>query len=79
MKKIIILFAFALFTITAGAQETKATKAACCANKEASAKTMTADEIAKCQAKCKSEGKVCTANEKVTCKKDEKKCCAKKA
>jgi hypothetical protein len=80
MKKFIILAVFALITITAGAQEKKPTaKASCCANKEVSAKTMTADEVAKCQAKCKAEGKVCSANQKATCKKDGKKCCATKA
>jgi hypothetical protein len=39
---------------------------------------MTSEELAKCQAKCKAEGKVCTADKKAECKKDPKKCCAKK-
>ncbi|SEA91091.1 hypothetical protein SAMN05443667_111141 [Flavobacterium gillisiae] len=64
MKKILLILAIALFTVTVGAQEAKtvvkatANKDACCAKKE-SAKTMTADEIAKCKVKCKAEGKKC--------------------
>lgn len=77
MKKIITVLAIVLFTITASAQEVKTTKSAtkesCCA------KSMSANDVAKCQAKCKAEGKVCTADAKATCKKDEKKCCSKKA
>jgi hypothetical protein len=84
MKKIIVLLAFALFSITVSAQQTKPAvkettkKESCCANKNVASKTMTAEEIAKCQAKCKAEGKVCTVNEKSACKNDKKKCCSKK-
>lgn len=77
MKKIVIAFAIVLFTISASAQQAKSTKSttkeSCCA------KTMSADEVAKCQAKCKAEGKVCTAKETAKCNTKEKKCCAKKA
>jgi hypothetical protein len=78
MKKIFTVLAVVLFTISASAQTAKTTtksakKESCCA------KTMSADEVAKCQAKCKAEGKVCSANQKATCKKDGKKCCATKA
>ena len=85
MKKIFIALAIVLFTINASAQEAKAVanetpkKEACCVKHDANAKAMTSEEIAKCQAKCKAEGKVCSADVKATCKKDEKKCCAKKA
>jgi len=74
MKKLLTVLAIVLFTINASAQETKPVtkQASCCA------KAMTSEEIAKCQEKCKAEGKVCTAGEKAACKKDEKKCCAKK-
>jgi hypothetical protein len=83
MKKIIILFAIALFTINATAQQTKPVakattkKATYCAKQDATAKIMTPDEISKCQAKCKAEGKKCTAEEMAKCPKDSKKCCAK--
>ena len=65
MKKILTIVAIALFTFTAGAQEKNvvakevAKKEKCCAKKESAAKTMTADEIAKCKIKCKAEGKKC--------------------
>ncbi|NDP26324.1 MAG: hypothetical protein GZ087_02695 [Flavobacterium sp.] len=83
MKKISILFAIALFTINVSAQQTKPVakettkKATCCAKQEANAKIMTPDEIARCQAKCKAEGKKCTAEEMAKCPKESKKCCAK--
>lgn len=83
MKKLLTVLAIVLFTINANAQEAKAVanetpkKEACCAKHDA--KAMTSEEIAKCQAKCKAEGKVCSAGEMAQCKKDEKKCCAKKA
>ena len=74
MKKVFTIAAIALFTLSIGAQtKPETTKTASCCSK-----TMSADEIAKCQAKCKAEGKVCTA-EKSNSKKNEKKCCAKKA
>jgi hypothetical protein len=74
MKKLLTVLAFALFTLSVSAQETKpAKKQSCCA------KTMTAEEKAKCEAKCKADGKVCTANEKKECKTEAKSCCAKKA
>ncbi|MEZ7497162.1 hypothetical protein QO200_00230 [Flavobacterium sp. Arc3] len=81
MKKIFILAAFALFTITTSAQEAKAApkkevkEKKCCA-KETDSKAMTAAEVAKCKAKCKAEGKKCDATMAGT---EEKKCCAKKA
>lgn len=66
MKKLFTVLAIALFTISVSAQQTKpATKTP--AKKESC-----------CAKKCTAEGKVCTADEKATCKKDEKKCCAKK-
>lgn len=67
MKKIIIVLAIALFSINTNAQDK-----ACCTHKE----TMSTEEVAKCKAKCKAEGKKCDA--KVTEKKG-KSCCAKKA
>ena len=71
MKKILIAFAIVLFTIHAGAQETKAAvKTESCSAKHAS---MTPEEKKKCEAKCKAEGKKCTAEEKA-----KKSCCAKK-
>lgn len=85
MKKLLTVLAIVLFTINASAQEANAVaketpkKEACCAKHDANAKAMTSDEIAKCQEKCKAEGKVCSAGEMAQCKKEEKKCCAKKA
>jgi len=86
MKKILTVLTIVLFTINASAQQTKTVanettkKESCCAKHDAKAKTMTPDEIAKCQAKCKAEGKKCTKDEMAKCdKKEEKKCCAKKA
>lgn len=69
MKKIIIALAVVLFTINVGAQETNpaAKKESC--NK----KGMTAEEKEKCEAKCKAEGKKCTAEDK-----SKKSCCSKK-
>lgn len=64
MKKIIIVLAIALFTINTNAQD----KAKCCAHKE----TMSTEEVAK----CKAEGKKCTAKATTA---EGKKCCAKKA
>lgn len=78
MKKIIILLAFGLFAINASAQQTNPNNKGTTKNCTTS-KSMSAEEIAKCQAKCKAEGKVCTVNEKSACKNDKKKCCAKKA
>lgn len=82
MKKILTVLAIVLFTINAGAQEKPAAKEdskkeSCSAKHDASAKTMTADEIEKCQAKCKAEGKECTAD-MTKCKTTAKSCCAKK-
>lgn len=76
MKKILIGFAVVLFTINVGAQQAKTTKAI--AKKEScSTKTMTAQEIAKCQEKCKVEGKICSAAKMSKGKKEAKSCCAK--
>tara|TARA_R110000868_G_scaffold145993_1_gene366588 strand:+ start:11233 stop:11481 length:249 start_codon:yes stop_codon:yes gene_type:complete len=81
MKKITTLLAIALFTINASAQEAKPAntektkKESCCMAKESHTKTMSAEDVAICQAKCKAEGKKCDAK---TSKKEDKKCCAKK-
>lgn len=61
MKKILTVLTIVLFTINASAQDTKATAK---------------EEKAKCEAKCKAEGKKC---DKKMAKADGKKCCAKKA
>lgn len=75
MKKILIIVAVVLFTINAGAQQTKSaeTKTESCAAKHDHSK-MTPEEKKKCEAKCKAEGKKCTAEAKTT----GKSCCAKK-
>ncbi|MFE3870908.1 hypothetical protein ACFX5F_06695 [Flavobacterium sp. ZS1P70] len=93
MKKIGILLAMALFTITATAQEVKpdvkekAKNESCCA-KDSNVKAMTVAEMEKCQAKCKAEGKKCNAKMAQTegkkcdatmAKAEGKKCYAKKA
>ena len=87
MKKIGVLLAMALFTITVGAQETKPDVKEK-AKKESNEKAMTAAELEKCQAKCKVEGKKCDAKMAQTegkkcgatmAKAEGKKCCAKKA
>jgi len=71
MKKILIAFAIVLFTINAGAQQTTpATKTEACSSNHTK---MTAEEKKNCEAKCKAEGKKCTAE-----KKAKKSCCAKK-
>lgn len=94
MKKIITIVAFGLFTLNAAAQEAKpvvqekAKKEWCCAAKASDEKAMTAAEVAKCQEKCKSEGKKCdTTMAQAEGKKcddkmataEGKKCCMKKA
>lgn len=77
MKKIITIFAIALFTINASAQEVKpakkekAKKESCCKAKQSDTKTMSVEDVAKCQKKCKAEGKKCNAE---TSKKEGKKC-----
>lgn len=82
MKKITILAAFVLFTISTNAQEKKtaakkeATKEKACCTKTTDAKAMTAAEVAKCKEKCKAEGKKCVAT---TATKEDKKCCMKKS
>lgn len=74
MKKIIILLAIVLFTINASAQQTKPVakettkKEACCAKHDANTKAMSSEDIAKCQTKCKAEGKKCAAEEMAKCK-----------
>jgi hypothetical protein len=59
MKKVIAILALAFFSVSITAQESKQEKKemACC-SKHAK---MTNDEVAKCQAKCKAEGKKCDA------------------
>ena len=82
MKKIITLLTIALFTINSNAQQAtaakqeKSKKEACSMSHDGASKKMTAEEVATCKAKCKAEGKKCDA--KAT-KKEDKKCCAKKA
>jgi hypothetical protein len=77
MKKIITCIAIAFLTVNLSAQESKtatkekAKKESCCAKKDSKAKAMSADEIEKCQAKCKAEGKKCDAS---TAKASGKKC-----
>lgn len=77
MKKIITLLAITLFSLNASAQEAKPAKKekpkkeSCCMAKGSDAKAMSADDVAKCQMKCKAEGKKCDAKES---KKDGKKC-----
>jgi len=79
MKKIFIALAIVLFTISASAQQTKAVaKAANCCAKNTTSVKMTPEEIAKCKATCKAEGKKCTAEEMAKCKNEAKSCCAKK-
>lgn len=78
MKKILIALAVVLFTINVGAQDTKSTAKATPKKESCCAKAMTAEEITKCQEKCKAEGKECTAGETAKCKKETKSCCAKK-
>ena len=76
MKKIFIAVAVVLFTINAGAQQTKsAVKTESCSAKHAK---MTPEEKKKCEAKCKAEGKKCTAEEMSKTKTAGKSCCAKK-
>jgi hypothetical protein len=94
MKKIITIVVFGLFTLNAAAQEAKpvaikkAAKESCFAAKASNNKAMTSNEVAKCQAKCKAEGKKCEATMAQTEGKkcDEKmataegkKCCTTKA
>lgn len=94
MKKIFTVLAITLFTITVSAQEAKpvakekAKKESCCAKKGSEAKVASAEEIAKCKAKCLAEGKKCDKSmantEEKKChadmaKTEGKKCCAKKA
>lgn len=75
MKKILIAIAVVLFTINAGAQQTKsAAKTESCSAKH---EKMTPEEKKKCEAKCKAEGKKCTAEE-MSKGKTAGKCCAKK-
>ena len=68
MKKIIACIAIAFLTVNLSAQESKtatkekAKKESCCAKKDSKSKAMSADEIEKCQAKCKAEGKKCDAS-----------------
>lgn len=78
MKKILIALAVVLFTINVGAQDTKSTAKATSKKESCCKKAMTAEEITKCQEKCKAEGKECTAGEMTKCKTAEKSCCAKK-
>lgn len=67
MIKILTLIATVLVTVCANAQESKTTiqektkKESCCAKKDSKSKAMSAEEVEKCQLKCKSEGKKCDA------------------
>ena len=73
MKKIITFIAIAFLTINLSAQEVKtvatekAKKESCCAKKDSKTKGMTAAEVAKCQAKCKAEGKKCDSGSGKKC------------
>ena len=73
MKKIVTFLAIAFLTINMSAQEVKtsskdkAKKESCCAKKDSKSKGMTADEVAKCQAKCKAEGKKCDSGSGKKC------------
>lgn len=59
MKKVIAILALAFFTVSMTAQETKqAKKEMSCCSKHTK---MSADDVAKCKAKCKAEGKKCDA------------------
>jgi len=73
MKKILTVLAIVLFTISANAQEAKTVSKEdkkCCAKHDPSAKMMTQAEITTCMAKCKAEGKVCTAEKMAQCTND---------
>ena len=79
MKKILTVLAVVLFTISASAQETKPAakekeEKNSCVKHDSHAKKMTEEDIANCIAKCKSEGKKCTAEDMSKCKKENKKC-----
>ena len=79
MKKTLLVLAIVLFTISASAQQKKpVAKAENCSAKHTTCAKMTPEEIAKCQATCKAEGKKCTAEEMTKCKNEAKSCCAKK-
>jgi len=72
MKKVVAVLALAFFTVSMTAQEPKQEKKEMsCSSKHAK---MSADEVAKCKAKCKEEGKKCDAKSE---KASGKKCCAK--
>ena len=59
MKKVVAILALAFFTVSMTAQEPKQEKKemACCSKNAKKSN----DEVAKCQAKCKAEGKKCDA------------------
>jgi hypothetical protein len=93
MKNILTVLAIVLFTLNISAQETTSAtpekQEKSCSKHDSHEKKMTKEEIALCKAKCKAEGKKCTAKDMSKCKKDEKscsaeekkegkKCCAKK-
>lgn len=73
MKKIVTFLAIAFLTINMSAQEVKtiskdkAKKESCCAKKDSKSKGMTTAEVAKCQAKCKAEGKKCDSGSGKKC------------
>ena len=70
MKKIVTIIAIAFLSINVNAQEVKAVakektkKESCCLKKDGTSTPMNAEEIAKCQAQCKADGKKCKADEK---------------
>lgn len=74
MKKVVAILALALFTVSMNAQEAKQEKKEMTCSMKGHEK-MSADEVAKCKAKCKAEGKKCDAKME---KSAGKKCCAKK-
>jgi len=67
MKKIVSIIAIAFLSLNVSAQEVKAVakektkKESCCSKKDSKSMTMTAEEVATCQAKCKADGKKCKA------------------
>lgn len=94
MKKIGILLALFVFTISASAQEAKPAakekghNESCCVKTASHEKAMTAAEVAQCKIKCKAEGKKCDATtaqaagkkcDASMAKAEGKKCCSAKA
>jgi hypothetical protein len=75
MKKVATILAMVLFSLSINAQEVKQDKKEMTVTMKHD-KKMSADEMAKCKAKCKTEGKKCDTK---MASAEGKKCCAKKA